>query len=325
MIKTSLFYISVFLASILLIAWLAYIIVPLSLKPLDELARQKTDGKFIALSDGLTYYQTQGTPSPNKPTIIFVHGLTTPSFIFRGVIPILARAGYHVISYDLYGRGFSDRPSIIYDADLFDRQLAQLINGLSIQGDIMLVGYSLGGAIIAHFVAHHPKAEQISSLAFIAPAGLVVDQSGADLFLIPIFGDWLLTVFGRPYLLGIMAKPENQGRSVPDMIARYRQQLDYQGYFPALRSTVEHFPISTLKSEYQKIGRSSLPILAIWGQNDDVVPSKENIALMGKLMPKALFAVHPEASHAIPNSEPEFTAQSLLSFLRGETPKTLLK
>jgi pimeloyl-ACP methyl ester carboxylesterase len=44
----------------------------------------------------------------------------------------LANAGYRVLRYDQYGRGLSDRPNIEYTADVYDRQLGELLDALHI-------------------------------------------------------------------------------------------------------------------------------------------------------------------------------------------------
>ena len=79
------------------------------LKPLDRAARSLAPGAFANLSDGATHYRLEGEGRA-RPLIVFVHGFSTPSFVWRGIIPKLTAAGYKTLRYDLYGRGWSDRP-----------------------------------------------------------------------------------------------------------------------------------------------------------------------------------------------------------------------
>ncbi|MGR3617231.1 MAG: alpha/beta fold hydrolase [Paracoccaceae bacterium] len=65
-------------------------------------------GEFAQLSQGLTHYQWIGPL--RGPIAVCVHGLTTPSFVWGGIAQGLAKMGFRVLVYDLYGRGFSDRP-----------------------------------------------------------------------------------------------------------------------------------------------------------------------------------------------------------------------
>lgn len=67
-------------------------------------ARQSAPGEFAELSRGVTHYQWLGPEG--GPLVVCVHGLTTPSFVWEGIAPRLAEAGYRVLTYDLYGRGY---------------------------------------------------------------------------------------------------------------------------------------------------------------------------------------------------------------------------
>ena len=70
--------------------------------------RRDAPGEFIELSQGITHYQWHGPV--RGPIAVCVHGLTTPSFVWQGLTAGLTAMGYRVLTYDLYGRGYSDRP-----------------------------------------------------------------------------------------------------------------------------------------------------------------------------------------------------------------------
>ena len=56
--------------------------------------------------------------------IVLVHGFTTPSHCFDGMFDALAAEAHRVITYDLWGRGWSDAPAAKQNASLFASQLA---------------------------------------------------------------------------------------------------------------------------------------------------------------------------------------------------------
>ena len=60
----------------------------------------------------------------------FVHGFSVPYYLWDPVVTALTGAGFQTLRYDLFGRGFSDRPNVSYNADLYDHQLTDLLNGL---------------------------------------------------------------------------------------------------------------------------------------------------------------------------------------------------
>jgi pimeloyl-ACP methyl ester carboxylesterase len=83
---------------------------------LDAHERSRLPGKFIALSHGYTGYDVTG-PADGR-VVLLIPGISIPRSVFRPTATSLAQAGYRVVTYDLYGRGFSDRPRVRYDAAL---------------------------------------------------------------------------------------------------------------------------------------------------------------------------------------------------------------
>ena len=79
--------------------------------------RQGSEYEFAKLSQGITAYMDIG--DKNDPVIIVIHGATLPSEGFIGFCSGLSSKGYRVICYDQYGRGYSDRPIIKYNMQLY--------------------------------------------------------------------------------------------------------------------------------------------------------------------------------------------------------------
>src|SRR5258706_1730610 len=98
---------------------------------LTDEARKGAGGSFIRLSDGVVHYELAGPERAG--TVVLVHGFSVPYYIWEPTFEALARAGHRVLRYDLYGRGYSDRPRLSYDAETYDLQLLQLLSALKIQ------------------------------------------------------------------------------------------------------------------------------------------------------------------------------------------------
>ena len=79
---------------------------------IDAAVRRSAPGKFIRLTDGETHYDVAGPDSGRA--IVLVHGFSVPYYIWDSTAHALAAAGHRVIRYDEYGRGWSDRPTIVY-------------------------------------------------------------------------------------------------------------------------------------------------------------------------------------------------------------------
>jgi len=99
----------------------------------DEI-RKNVSGDFISLSQGVTHYQQANVGADR--TVVLVHGFSVPYYIWDPTFEFLAKLGFHVVRYDLLGRGYSDRPDVDYTQNLFDQQLLDLLAGLNINKPI---------------------------------------------------------------------------------------------------------------------------------------------------------------------------------------------
>ena len=98
---------------LLLAAAAAYGVARSGIKTLDQDARNALGGLYLSTDNGVLSYTRQGPA--DEPAVILVHGFSTPKFVWEQVTPYLLEAGYQVITYDHFGRGFSDRPAGPYN------------------------------------------------------------------------------------------------------------------------------------------------------------------------------------------------------------------
>ena len=280
-------------------------------KKLDDDARESASGTFIELSKGLTHYRLFG-PQSGK-TVVFIHGIAGPLGIWQHVTDPLRRQGFQILQYDLYGRGYSDRPDGPYDIDLYINQLHDLLSGLSIELPVTLVGWSLGGMISVVYAARHPKL--INRLVLIAPAGIEVSLPAISrVAIIPLLGEILMSLMGRPMLLRSLAK----GLHIKDLEGDYRslvsEQMQYRGYLRSFLSTLRHCAFKDASEDYRTVGNSRLPVLMISGSEDHSIPLSARKRI-GELIPSLEYKVLPDTGH-IPHFErPEEVCQLLLNFI----------
>ena len=126
-------------------------------------------GNLADLKNGKLYYRWFSPEKENGEILVLVHGFSTPSVVWEGVLPYLLEEGFKFLVYDHYGRGYSSRPKVKYTKDLFVDSLDELIEHQEISQKINLVGYSMGGPIVAGYAEKH--SEKVRSASFIAPAG----------------------------------------------------------------------------------------------------------------------------------------------------------
>lgn len=273
--------------------------------PMGSGARNAAPGNFAPLSRGVTHYQWHGPA--RGPIAVCVHGLTTPSFVWGGLTAGhsgglaagLVAKGYRVLTYDLYGRGFSDRPEGPQDRSFFIQQLEELLAHEGISGDITLVGYSMGGAIATTYTAAHP--DQIRELVLLASAGLQHEPGKITRYIRdhPGLGDWLmLALFPYQHRRGCEAE-RRLPSTVPDVVDLQKNELRYRGYIPAVLASLRGILSEDLSADLRQIHRQGVPMLAIWGAEDTVIP----ISALGRMTKEARSArqeVIETAGHGLP-------------------------
>ena len=266
---------------------------------------------FVELPHGWVHYRLEGPA--DGPLIVLVHGFSVPSFVFDDYFAPLTAAGYRVLAFDNYGRGFSDRPDAKYDADLTDSLIVDLLDKLGLEGSADFVGYSMGGATATIFASRHPA--RVRSLTLIAPAGLgAAENRNVELIKRPVVGDWIVRMFGLKIFHGAAAEEAKAAPNPASFLADFDRQMDYRGYGDALLSTIRHYPLTSAEMDYAQAGRSDRPVLVIWGEADRTVPFVSARKLMA-LMPHAELHSYPGMGHAIAFSQAPLIAGLVIDFL----------
>ncbi len=285
----------------LLLILLAFIAVPLTMeatrKPMTDKARSDAPGTFADLSQGRTHYQLSGPEE--GPVCLCIHGLTTPSFVWEGLVPELNRMGFRTLTYDLYGRGYSDHIVGRQDAEFFLRQINDLLDHLQIEEDITVMGFSMGGAIATALAASQPHG--MERLILLAPAGMLHADTPLIRFAArtPLVGAWLMLLV-YPHLLrkGLAAEADLHG-TVPDITARQDAELDWRGFVPAVRSSLRYMVSRSLKEDHKLLYREGVPVTAIWGEQDNVIPP-DAAQLLASWNPEADNRIIADAGHGLP-------------------------
>jgi len=182
-------YVAVLLAFLLIIPIGIYYTLNPETNELNEAERARLGGTFIKLSEGMTHYKLEG--KDGGELVVLVHGGRVPMWTWDKQVQALTEAGFKVLRYDMYGRGYSDRPEVTYNRKLYQRQLLELVDALGF-AKFNLIGFSLGGATAVNFTAQNP--ERVRKLVLIAP--VIKNFKVPSIFRIPVLGEFVARLFG---------------------------------------------------------------------------------------------------------------------------------
>jgi pimeloyl-ACP methyl ester carboxylesterase len=88
--------------------------------------------------------------------VVFVHGLVGNMAVFYPMANHVAAAGYEAILYDLRGHGMSECTPCGYSVEDMVADLAALLETVTADRPVHLVGHSLGGTIARHLTVARP-------------------------------------------------------------------------------------------------------------------------------------------------------------------------
>jgi pimeloyl-ACP methyl ester carboxylesterase len=278
-------------------------------RALDDAARRAAPGSFVRLSDGTTHYQVDG-PDTGR-VVVLAHGFSVPSYIWDSTAADLSRAGYRVIRYDAYGRGFSDRPDVEYSDKLYERQLGELLDSLHIAGKVDLGGVSAGGYVTGVYAGRHP--DRVRSLILADP---VAGQSPATMrpFDLPVVGEYLWQTEAMPTMAEGQASDFVDPARFPDWAAKYRVQMQYKGFGHSLWSSRLFRRGLNPDTIYARVATAGIPVLLLWGEQDKTVPFERN-ALVRTAIPAAEFHAIAGAGHLPILERASFTDSLMVAFL----------
>ena len=220
-------------------------------------------------------YRMAGT----GPTVVLIHGITSSSAVWIGLMEDLVDAGYSVIAPDLFGHGASAKPKGDYSLGAYASGVRDLLGMLGYESGTV-VGHSLGGGIALQLAYQFP--EYVERLVLISSGGLGREVSpllraaslpGSELVMPLIVSELGVragtTIGGVLNWLGIPPGPHLQemGRGYASLVEADAQQA----FVNTLRSVIDAGgqKVSAIDRLYLA---ERLPTLIIWGDRDPIIP-----------------------------------------------------
>ena len=274
---------------------------------LTEEVRNQAPGKFITIDNSQVHYKLEGNPA--APLVVLVHGFSIPNYIWDSTAKSLVQNGFQVLRYDLYGRGFSDRPDVSYNRELFVTQLSQVVNKIAPDTKFDLIGISMGGPIVADYAKSNST--KVKHLVLMAPLGL-----GADIQILgtPVIGDYIAAI-------GMVDRIEkklknnfyNPDKYFPDWNEKYSYQTTIIGFRRALLSSLREFAQHDQWQVYSELAQADLPVLLVWGKEDTIVPFSQH-KMIRERIPNAKLVAIENAGHVVNIEGADVVNPALIEF-----------
>lgn len=276
----------------------------------DEAFRKNAPGKFLDMKEGKTHYFVTG-PDTGK-LVIFVHGGSqVGAYVWSKNYPNLNNAGYKTCMYDLYGRGFSDRPNEAHTLPLFYQQLATLIDTVATDEKVVLVALSMGAMPAIDYASKHP--EKIRKIILIDPAALNPPFNNM-IINTAILNRLFVTFYWHPKAVD---KQMNEFY-LPNLLPEYRNKLDYfskvEGLEETNLSTWLHILSGNVRKQLELIKVQQTPVSLIYGKQDPYFSQKLTQEYMNIFQNISIFPID-SAGHVSNAERPEEVNKILLEEL----------
>lgn len=220
--------------------------------------------EFIEVEKGVKLHVTDiGDGQP----IVLIHGWPLSDAMYEYQYQGLARKGFRVIGITLRGFGQSDKPYGKYNFDVFSDDIKVVLEKLKIQNAV-LGGFSMGGAVVIHYVTKYNSAH-ISKLALFAAAAPSWKQRDDFPFGVPAQNVEELikaTMTGRQDLIaGFGADfPAKQG-GISKNVEKWLEDINLQAWPYAITESITALRDLDLRPELSKI---KIPVAIFHGVYD---------------------------------------------------------
>ena len=266
-------------------------------------------------------YLERGTPSPDAPSLVLLHGLMGSAQTF---IPLMQALGphQHVIALDLPGSGLSERHSEI-DPGLAAtaRIVSRFLTALQMHRPVML-GHSHGGAVATYLAATQP--DTVRSLILFAPAHPYFQHADPLIrfyltlpgrlfaYTMPWYPQWI-------QMMGLRRMAGPRSWDTPERLKPYRENLRTPGTVAHLLRLLAGWDSDMSALRRLLCAPLSTPVKLVWGDCDRAVPFHSANELRRHLLVSE-FQVLAGVGHRPAEEQPEICASVIHDWIERISP-----
>jgi len=270
---------------------------------------------FVEIDGATVHYQEFGDAA--NPTLILIHGYTASTYVWQTSAPMLAANDFHIITVDLIGFGYSDKPKWFdYSIASQARMISRLMNRLGI-GRATVVGSSYGGAVASTLALDYP--ERVEKLVLVDSVcnDDVKNHPLLRLAAIPVLGEVLTpflldSKFFLKHRMKNTLAPENHHLITKDRINSVHRPLNAANAHYSVLATSRNWEACRIETDAQYINQ---PTLIVWGKKDTVIPIKNGEKLYDSILNSRL-VVFENCGHVPQEENSELFVDVVMKFAK---------
>ena len=288
------------------------------------------DYPFTSLYQTIDGHRLHYIDEGQGPTLLFLHGNPTSSYLWRNVIKPL-RGRYRCVAPDLIGFGRSDKPELDYRFLTHYHYIREFVAALDLK-DVTLVLHDWGGPIGFRLAQHEP--DRVARLCFMETFPFTFDWEEFPLAARPLFfafrrhrlSYWLLQ---RHNLFVDLVLRFSTFRHLPrSVMAAYRAPFpDQRSRYP-VRVFPGELPLNDRDTEARRAieeieqGLDGMPQpMLLLHFHPGAVLGRSRVAWLAQRLPDLEVVDGGRGLHYVPEDRPERIAQALDDWLRRRLPE----
>ncbi len=248
------------------------------------------------------------------PPVLLLHGWPTSSYLWRDVMPPIARRN-RVVAIDLPGFGASDKPlDAGYDFAFYREALDGFLAALDIDR-VGIAVHDLGGPIGVHWALHRPA--RVTKLALL------------NTLIYPEFSDAVLAFIKactEPELREQLTSPAgleaamklglaDEANLTEESLAAVREPFQSEAARRALAAAGVGLELEGFAEIARKLPELDVPVRVIYGERDRILPDvADTMARVTRDLPQAEVTALPECGHFLQEEAGPRIGEELAAF-----------
>ncbi len=246
--------------------------------------------------------------------VLLLHGWPTSSFLWRNVMPSIARSN-RVLALDLPGFGGSDKPAgVRYDFAFFEQAIDGFLEALGID-EVAVAAHDLGGPVAAHWALR--RQERVTRLALLNTLVYPEFSEAVAAFVkaasTPGLREQLTSPAGLEAAMRLGLADE--AKLTPEVIDGVCEPFDSDESRRALADAGIGLAPEGFAEIAAGLASFKAPVRLVYGAQDQILPDiAQTMARVKRDVPQAVVTELPECGHFLQEEEPDEVGELLARF-----------